>query len=138
MKYGFLCAALTLSAIGSTAQASCISGDEAPVFRQLKESLLAGNYDKFFEKSDHTHALPAETVQDTKTQLVQYLGVPRTCVTLSNRRYSDDFETTLLAFIGSQDQHLYTYFSLLKVDGVQELISVEISTDFSEIQRFLK
>lgn len=137
MHQTFWATALLLIAIASTAQANCIEENEAPVFRQLKQHLLVGDYDKFFETSN-TQALSGEAVHQTKVQLVQYLGVPKTCVTMSSRRHSESFETSMVVFIGEDGQHLYTYFAALTVDGVSELVWSQISTDFSKMLEFLR
>ncbi len=137
MHQKFWATALLLTAVASTVQANCIEENEEPIFRQLKQHLLVGDYDEFFETSK-TQALSDELIHQTKVQLVQYLGVPRTCVTVSNRRHSESFETSLVAFIGEDGQHLYTYFAALSVDGVPELVWSQISTDFSEMLDFLR
>lgn len=128
---------LALVLMATVVQADCLEDEQIPVFRELKEHLLSGSYDAFFEASDNTNALPEATLHETKVKLVQYLGVPKTCVMMTTRRYSENFIASLTAFIGSNGQHLYTYFASVRIEDVDELVWVQISTDFSEILRFV-
>ena len=120
------------------AHAECISGDEAPLIQKLKQDLLAGDYDKFFEITNKTQALSESVVRNTTVQLIQYIGIPETCVTMMNKHHSESFETTLLAFFGREGQHLYAYFALFKMDGKEDLAWVEISTEFDKIHQYLE
>ncbi|MEW2912419.1 hypothetical protein [Leisingera sp. JC11] len=128
---------LALVLMVSVVHADCLENEKIPVFRELKEHMLSGNYDAFFEASDHTKALSEATLNETKVKLVQYLGVPKTCVMMAMRRYSENFVASLTAFVGSNGQYLYAYFASVRIEGEDELVWVQISTDFSEILSFV-
>lgn len=120
------------------ASANCLEAEKSELFRELKNDFLSGNYDAFFDKSDSGGAIPKDALQGTKVQLIQYIGVPRTCIDMARKSYSDNFKTLLTAFVGSQGQIVYIFFSMLAIDGVEEIVWVQLSTDYSEIHQYLR
>lgn len=126
-----------LTGAGS-AIADCRSGEEVDIFRELKTDFLEGEYDRFFSKADPSGALPEKALQDTKVKLIQYIGVPVTCVDMVEKVYSNNYRTLLTAFLGKKGEMVFFFFSALRVDGRDKIIGVQLSTDYSEIYKYVR
>lgn len=131
-------AAIVLAFSTFAAFADCTSNEKIEVLRELKTDFLTGDYDAFFKASDPTEAIPESVEQDTKVQLIQYIGVPAKCMDMIRKRYSDSFETLLTVFLGRNDQMVFLFFSALKVDEEYRILGVQLSTDYSEIFRYVR
>lgn len=131
-------AAVILASSISPAFADCTANEKVEVLRELKVNFLTGDYDAFFTASDPTEAIPDNVENDTKVQLIQYIGVPVKCVDMVRKRYSDSFETLVSVFLGRDNQMVFLFFSTLNVDDEHQILGVQLSTDYSEILQYVR
>ncbi|MDO6758446.1 hypothetical protein Q4598_19580 [Phaeobacter inhibens] len=138
LKCKGILAAVILASSTFPAFADCTTNEKVEALRELKTSFLTGDYDAFFTASDPTEAIPDNVEHDTKVQLIQYIGVPVKCVDMVRKRYSNNFETLVAVFLGSDNQMVFLFFSVLKVDDEHQILGVQLSTDYSEIFQYVR
>ncbi|WP_317055238.1 hypothetical protein [Roseovarius rhodophyticola] len=132
--------ALTLLLLlgAQSASADCLQDEDVEIFSELKQHFLDGDFDLFFEKADPAEVLTAETLLETKVLLVQYIGVPATCIDMYRKQYSENYVTLITVFLGENRETVYFFFSAIKVNDVFEVVGVQLSNEYEEIYKFLR
>ncbi|SLN34560.1 hypothetical protein ROA7450_01568 [Roseovarius albus] len=133
-----LVSAFIMSVCASPMLADCNQTESVEIIRELKENLLDGDYNEFFLNADMNSKVSEDLIEDTKAQLLSYMGTPERCVDMVRNNYSENFATLIVAFIGRNWQALYVHFGVLKVEGRFELISVHLSTEYDEINKYIR
>ncbi len=135
---GLICSAFIACGSVASANTECFADTSVQGFVHYKQMFAAGDFDDFFAKTEAEKTLDQETLQATKVGLVQVLGVASECTTLFEKSYSDVFHADLTMFSSDTGDLVFVYLAAVKTKEEFKILTVQISTDFVQIHRFLR